>query len=295
MSQIFSSAMQLALQQPLTYLCRIWQLELVNGDIYRFTDTNRDIISGGDTFLFDPGIRLSAISTSTTSTQNNCSIQVTKSDNFLTMQRVRQGALDGALFSLWLVDHRAPDTYGRIDRFGGTVSTVSTKDKGLIAIELTSDLSNGANSSIGEVYSRTCRAQLGDGRCQFDLESVAVSFTVDSITESGYVIAASEFVGLADDRFKFGHILWLTGENAGLSDEIATSSVTGTATVTYTPRATYSVGDTGKIYPGCDKQVKTCGDKFANLLNFRGEPYVVDALYTGLVSVEGQGNFTTLG
>ena len=34
------------------------------------------------------------------------------------------------------------------------------------------------------------------------------------------------------------------------------------------------VGDTFSVYAGCDKRLTTCIDKFANVTNFRGEPYV---------------------
>jgi uncharacterized phage protein (TIGR02218 family) len=279
MSQDFTSAMELALQQPTTYLCRIWELMLANGEVFRFTDANRDIVSDGETYVYDPGIKVSAIAAAVAGRDNNAEITVRTSSTFVSLGRVRQGALDGAEFSLWIIDWRDPDTYGRIDRFGGVVTTVSFVDKGLIKISLSGDIRAGGNSKIGEVYSRTCRAQLGDARCKVNLAALAVAFTVDNVTDGGFTIAASELVGIGDEYFKFGRITWLTGANATLGDEVKTSLSTGTATLTYTPRNTISVGDTGTITPGCNKDVVTCGVKFNNLNNHRGEPYVIDKLY----------------
>jgi uncharacterized phage protein (TIGR02218 family) len=34
------------------------------------------------------------------------------------------------------------------------------------------------------------------------------------------------------------------------------------------------VGDVLAVYAGCDKKLATCRDKFSNVTNFRGEPYV---------------------
>lgn len=34
------------------------------------------------------------------------------------------------------------------------------------------------------------------------------------------------------------------------------------------------VGDKARVYPGCDKRSATCSARFANILNFRGEPFV---------------------
>ena len=33
-------------------------------------------------------------------------------------------------------------------------------------------------------------------------------------------------------------------------------------------------GDVFRLHPGCDKRLDTCIDRFANVLNFRGEPYI---------------------
>lgn len=35
-----------------------------------------------------------------------------------------------------------------------------------------------------------------------------------------------------------------------------------------------AVGDTFHIVPGCDKRLATCRDRYANVINFRGEPYL---------------------
>jgi uncharacterized phage protein (TIGR02218 family) len=35
-----------------------------------------------------------------------------------------------------------------------------------------------------------------------------------------------------------------------------------------------AVGDGYSLVPGCDKLLSTCGTKFANVSNFRGEPHL---------------------
>ncbi|WAC08905.1 MAG: phage BR0599 family protein [Thermodesulfobacteriota bacterium] len=52
----------------------------------------------------------------------------------------------------------------------------------------------------------------------------------------------------------------------------------GLSTTTFTlflamPK-TIQIGDTYEAYPGCDKKVSTCEDKYDNVINFRGEPFV---------------------
>jgi uncharacterized phage protein (TIGR02218 family) len=43
---------------------------------------------------------------------------------------------------------------------------------------------------------------------------------------------------------------------------------------TFLPRcALFNAGDGVTLYPGCDKTIDTCKNKFNNNLNFQGEPH----------------------
>jgi Phage conserved hypothetical protein BR0599/Ubiquitin-activating enzyme E1 FCCH domain len=76
--------------------------------------------------------------------------------------------------------------------------------------------------------------------------------------------------------FDFGMVTWVTGENAGLSMEIK-AYVPGQVTLALPmpfPISSGSPQDTFVISAGCDKSFTTCRDRFNNVVNFRGEPYV---------------------
>jgi len=290
MVQNLDNDMDVALAQSTTFLCRIWELTCDNGEVFRFTDLTRDIVYGGDTYLYDPGIRVSSIVISSGGQPDNAQVEVVAAANFLPMARIRQGGLANATFNIWAVDWRNPDFYGLIELFGGTVSTIKFNNKNKVAIGVNSD-NGGTNQLIGERYSRQCRAQLGDARCGVNLAALGVSFTIDSIADGGYSFLASELTALASDYLKFGKVVWDGGNNDTLTDEIK-ANVTGTGSVRLSlyPRNPLVIGDTGIVYPGCDFQVSTCGDKFANLFNFRGEPYVPPPnimVFSGLSAVTG--------
>jgi uncharacterized phage protein (TIGR02218 family) len=70
-----------------------------------------------------------------------------------------------------------------------------------------------------------------------------------------------------------GVLTWETGMNAGRSQEV--KSWKG-GRITFFQRPYYAMihGDRFTVYPGCDKRRSTCAEKFANILNFRGEPDV---------------------
>ena len=77
-----------------------------------------------------------------------------------------------------------------------------------------------------------------------------------------------------DDFYNEGHLLWTSGNNNARAMEIK-DWVDSTRTLTlYLPMARdVQVGDTFEALPGCNKTLAVCIAKFANSVNFRGEPY----------------------
>lgn len=296
--QNFSNEMDAALAQSLTYLCRIWKLVLANGQEFFFTDLNSDIVVGGQLYRYDPGVTVSAVVRSSGGQPDNTEVEVTTSANFMRQNRLRQGALRKAAFDMWIVDHRDPDHYGLISLFSGGVGEMKYDNKGRVSLGLNGDI-GGGQSNIGELYSQQCRAQLGDSRCKFDLEAVKEAFEVTGLADGGYSFTAAEMIGKADDYYKFGKVSWETGFNAGLTDEVkANVNATGKITLVLYPRNPIALNDTGFIYPGCDFLVNTCGSKFNNLNNFRGEPYVPPStiyVFSGLSPVYWSPSFAPIG
>ncbi len=73
------------------------------------------------------------------------------------------------------------------------------------------------------------------------------------------------------DWFTWGVVEFLTGKNIGRKVEVLSythPSFTTALSLPYVPEA----GDLIRVHTGCDKLRKTCRDKFANVINMRGEP-----------------------
>ncbi|AAT69466.1 gp84 [Alphaproteobacteria phage PhiJL001] len=78
-----------------------------------------------------------------------------------------------------------------------------------------------------------------------------------------------------DDWFKYGAVVWESGDNNGLAMEVKSYTAATNTVELFLPMSfTVQVGDTGYMYAGCDRQKDTCVSKFDNIFNFRGEPYV---------------------
>lgn len=148
-----------------------------------------------------------------------------------------------------------------------------------IPIDITSAAGGGTHTFNTDVIDGTAVLQAEESwtRC-FTVSAVDGSeprrkFTVTELTP----VSGGPRGGFPADWFNFGGCTFETGLNAGKTME-ARDFVEGASTQDielFLPLPfDITIGDTGRIYPGCDKRFVTCRDKFDNVLNFVGEPYV---------------------
>jgi hypothetical protein len=116
------------------------------------------------------------------------------------------------------------------------------------------------------------------------IDGTVVFVAEEAWTRSGIVAAVSDRVVFTatldepratDDWFAGGVLTWETGANAGRAIEVkGWVQATGRVELFLPMGYAIAAGDMFRIHPGCDKRLGTCIDRFANVLNFRGEPYV---------------------
>jgi uncharacterized phage protein (TIGR02218 family) len=75
------------------------------------------------------------------------------------------------------------------------------------------------------------------------------------------------------DAYAYGRLRWLGGANSGLDAAIVASDG-ARLTLREAPFRPAAVGDLVEIREGCDKLFATCTGRFANAVNFRGEPHL---------------------
>ena len=126
---------------------------------------------------------------------------------------------------------------------------------------------------VGTVSTKVCRARLGDALCTKNLTSFTHAGTVTGVTNKQQFTAAA--LNQATDYYGEGLVAWLTGANAGLSQKVKVHSGTGGVFLLMLPMPyTIVVGDTFSAIAGCHKRLtEDCITKFANVLNFQGEPH----------------------
>lgn len=94
-----------------------------------------------------------------------------------------------------------------------------------------------------------------------------------------FIVNIDESRLASDPRYYDGGLaVCVTGDNAGLSNEIKTfdldSAGDGEAVFYLRWPFDVNVGDVFTFYPGCDKTLETCRDRFGNSINFQGFPHV---------------------
>lgn len=260
-------------------LATVWQIDRPDGTVFRLTDHDRPIRF--ELFDYTPAGGFSA-----SAVQN----QDRRPSNFEIMGVIEAGTVthedlaahlfDGAKITENVVDWRAP--------WAGAISKAvyyiaeAKYSKGVweAAVE---GLYRKLSQANGRVVSRNCKWALGGTECAVNLASY--TFTTTLVDVSSPYNARSHFIidqisvpdNWGDNDGNFGRITANNGANAGFSRVVRRQIVTGPDLEFWTTIPfphDFQVGDSVAIVKGCDRLLATCRDKFNNLANYGGFPFV---------------------
>jgi len=270
-----TSSLRTALASGATTLARLYVITRTDGNIYRFTDHDADIVYDGDTYYAEASLLMSAIYGTIGGVTQTSEAILSYDSSFINEQDVVVGLFDFASVDVYLVDYEnATVAYGLMTIFSGNIGAIENTHKGFCRIELRGKLYR-ANFVLGNIYMPSCRADLGDSKCLVDTGTITDTLTVTSVISASNNFAGTIAQTLATGYFSLGLIVWTGGLNSGVKMEIASSNASGTTQslrMTLPMPFDIQIGDTATIYAGCDKRIITCNNKFSNVLNFRGEP-----------------------
>lgn len=262
-----------------TSLCRLWRVTRVDGTVLRWTDAVKPVTIAIEpdltpqVYRSDLSFTSSAIFTSHSfANQQSVTLTFIMSDDGFAEEDIRSRRYDDATSEIMVVDYDNPE-FGAITMFTGKWGTITLGNQKAATVEV--QPSSAAVNGLGvgqEKYSQTCRASLGDSRCKVDLDALKEEFTV--VSASGGSFVTSE-LDQANGTFALGFVKWTTGQNTGKTTVVQSNDgATKSVFLLAPPFFPIAPGDTGEIYPGCDKQRKTCLEKYQNVVNMRAEPDV---------------------
>jgi uncharacterized phage protein (TIGR02218 family) len=260
------------LDEGVTTLALAWRLTRTDGVIVALTQHDRDLTFDNTTF-----VAAQAFLGSDQESQLNLSPNRTALSGALTIEAISEadlalGRWDGAKVEAFWVDWTSPTDFIRIwlGIVAGATWRGSVFELDVVGPEAV------LNKEIGRVYARTCDATLGDGRCKVNLavSGRTLSATISAVSCDRSVTCAIP-AGSNKDDFIGGVITLTDGPATSWRADVTRIEVSTSAWRIYLSRPfpiAPASGNGFSLTMGCDKSFATCKARFANALNFRGQP-----------------------
>lgn len=265
----------------LTTLATCWRLTRQDNTELGFTDHDRALVIDALEYDSIAGFTPSTVENKSNMSVDNLDLYGQTFPSKITEADVLAGLYDYAEIEIFMVNYEDV-SQGKLVVKRGRLGEVTLNGQ-LFHAEVRG-LTQHLSQTIGEVYSPSCRAVLGDSRCKVNLAGFTVAGSISGVVNNQTFIAA--VLTQAAGWFTGGEVIWTSGNNAGRRMEVkefAPHPDGGGQVVLALPMGkSLQAGDGFSIIAGCDKTHQSCQQKFSNILNFRGEPYVpgVDALLT---------------
>lgn len=271
---LLNSGMQLASDD-------LFAITLSGGSVLRYTSADFPIewpAGSGTVYQVGPLIKRTTITSSVGVSVDSLSLELSADSTVQVnsvplMAFIAAGSLDGATVQVLRAYRakRSDPVVGVLEQFTGLVLDVSLS-RNTCQLEVASLLTKLDVQVPRNLYQASCSNTLYDTACGLNRAALTVTGTASG-TPTRAKIATGKFV--AADYFSQGVITFTSGPNQGISRTIkkydnGTGEVTMIAPFPFTPAA----GDSYSMYPGCNKTMTTCTNKFNNLIRFRGFPFV---------------------
>lgn len=254
------------LDQPLECVATFWRIARRDGITLGFTTHDRDLWFGGVLHRAAPGMIPSAIRRTADFEPDSADVEGALSHDSISASDLAKGRYDGAAVLIALVDW---ETLEQHSLYRGTIGAVREAD-GAFSAALQSRKIELHRDPVPRT-SPTCRAEFCGPGCSLS----AAAFRRDALVAwSDAETNSVAFHDIADAApYGGGSVRWLDGPLAGSRCGIA--AVAGGAMILDQPiDDPVPEGARAILAEGCDRTLGTCNTRFANAVNFQGEPYL---------------------
>lgn len=257
----------------------LYTITTVQGDVYRYTNYDYDLVVGDHIYSSSgPIISREGISLSLGIEVDNLSVTIDATDNekfddIRVVQAFHNGQMDGARFKLERIfmDMNTPT-----DTSAGTVKLFEGRliepefDRNTIQVSVASDLDDLNVQMPRNLYQPSCSNTLFDSACGLLRENFVVTTSIESNSTQSRILCSTN---QPQGWFTQGVVEFMQGANKGLKRTVRMHE-SGALLLTLPLLEMPKVGEVIKIYPGCDKRLETCDNRFNNRSRFRGAPFI---------------------
>lgn len=257
----------------------LYTITTIQGIEYRYTSYDFNLTVNGKEFRSDgPVISRDGISLSLGIEVDNLSITIetnesTKFGDVPVAQAFHNGILDGARFKLERIfmdiDTPTDTSAGTLVLFDGRIVEPEL-DRYVINASVVSDVDNLKLQMPRNLYTPGCLNTLFDNACGLLSADFSVNtFIAANSTPNRILCNLSQPQGW----FTQGVVEFLEGVNIGIKRTVRLHE-SGALLLTLPLLEMPAIGEAIRVFPGCDKRLDTCTNRFNNRARFRGAPFV---------------------
>jgi uncharacterized phage protein (TIGR02218 family) len=270
----------------------LYTVNLPSGTVLRYTNADMSLPFLGNTYLAGPGLARTRTSLKVGISVDTMTVDVWDADaankvaGIGIIAAIAFGYFDGAIVH---VDHAFYDTssgslvlMGAVPAFEGRIGQAYT-ERGHATLEVRSSAELLDILVPGDLYQPGCKNSLYDAYCTVAMvPHTATGYSVGLVSDNANRVIVIPGAGnlYQGGAFNLGVLTFTTGPNAGIARTVKNSWLYTAATSSLVvelltaPPSPIGIGDGVKFTHGCDKTMATCANRFGNLANFRGEPFV---------------------
>ncbi|MFV5662263.1 DUF2163 domain-containing protein, partial [Acinetobacter pittii] len=188
-------------------------------------------------------------------------------------QAFHNGILDGARFKL---ERIFMDMYTPTDTSAGTLVLFEGRivepelNRYEINASVVSDVDNLKLQMPRNLYTPGCLNTLFDSACGLHSADFAVNTTIGTNSTPNRILCE---LSQPQGWFTQGVVEFLEGVNIGIKRTVRLHEA-GSLLLTLPLLEMPEIGEAIRVYPGCDKRLDTCTNRFNNRSRFRGAPFV---------------------
>ena len=242
-----------------------WRIYRKDGVTLGFTTHDRDLWFEGILHRSAPGMLPSAIRQSIRLADDEAEVSGALGHDTIRAADIAAGRFDGAQIESGIVDW---DSLTSASLYTGSIAGVSQDAAGFSA-QLRSAKALLDTDPVPRA-SPSCRARFCGPGCDLPAAGFSHRTSVRTVDFNRNTIV---FEVPDPDRFVRGELRWIDGPQAGLvmkllAIEASALEVDDSLDAAITP------GTRAILREGCDKTIATCAGRFANSINFQGEPHL---------------------